>query len=241
MKKKSFVLQKIKEYLSNKKFAIQRRIHPGIREQHRLDSLVGPRGYWNELQEYQLNFLKSKGMQSHHTLLDVGCGPLQGGIAFISFLDSNHYFGLDIRSESLVEAYKQVTRYDLIYKNPNLILSDTFGKIELNGQQFDFIWASQILYHLEPDTIHRFFEAVSLHLKPGAYLYGDIIGAPNKVVQDSHWNGFRFYLHSFSFMDDAAREHGLSMKHIGQIGDYGYPIAIALHTNDMFEFQKIRT
>lgn len=227
-----------KEYFKRKRYAIARRLIPAVREQDKLDRLVGPIGYWQQLQDYQLNFIKTKGLRPDHRLLDIGCGPLQGGLAFIQYLNPNNYVGVDIRQSPLKEAYALIAKYNLSDKNPRLILSDSFGLHELNGLQFDYAWSCQMLYHLEPETIHHYFECIGSHLKPGAFLYADIIGYPNKVNEDSHWSGYKFYLHTFEFLEQISRQHGLSMKRIGQIGEYGYPKEIALHTNEMLQFQK---
>ncbi len=65
---------------------------PGLRHRHRLEALVGPLGCWDELQKYQFRVLTGLGMQPHATLLDIGCGPLQAGVAFIRYLAPASYF-----------------------------------------------------------------------------------------------------------------------------------------------------
>src|SRR5437588_11759454 len=49
-------------------------VNPLYREHARLEKLVGPRGVWIHLQQYQFNILSSMGLRPHHSLLDVGCG-----------------------------------------------------------------------------------------------------------------------------------------------------------------------
>ncbi|MBN1442300.1 MAG: class I SAM-dependent methyltransferase [Planctomycetes bacterium] len=232
--------QRWRDFFQRRKYALLRRLIPRIREQDRRDRLAGPLGYWQRLQSYQLGFLKSMGLAPHHSLLDIGCGPLQGGLAFIEYLEPNNYVGIDRRPEPLAEGYRLLATHDLVHKNPRLIVSDTFGRRELNGSQFDFAWSCQMLYHLDPETIHACFEHVTGHLKSGACLYGDIIGYPNKVTDRASWNGYKFHLHTLEFLKNAAREHGLVMEHLGQIRDFGYPEEIALHTNEMLQFQKAR-
>lgn len=68
---------------------------PGLRERHRLEVMVGPLGFWDKLQRYQLNVLQQNGMEAGHTLMDIGCGPLQGGVAFIKYLNASCYVGID--------------------------------------------------------------------------------------------------------------------------------------------------
>jgi hypothetical protein len=51
-------------------------------------------GMWEEIGRLQFDFLLSKGLQSRHFLLDIGCGSLRGGIHFIGFLDAGRYDGI---------------------------------------------------------------------------------------------------------------------------------------------------
>jgi SAM-dependent methyltransferase len=209
-----------------------------MRKQHKLDLLVGPIGCWKKLQEYQLNFLCRMGLKPHHSLLDVGCGPLQGGIAYIKYLDPGNYVGIDIRHEPITEAYKLIAQEGLVYKNPTLIISDNFGRDQLNNHKFDYIWISQLLYHLDEKQIEFFFKQIAPRMKPDSCLYGDIIGYPNKIGPGSYWSVFRFHLHSFDFLSDIVSQFGLTMRPLGQIHQFGYPAKIGLNTNEMLEFRK---
>ena len=42
---------------------------PGLREHHRLEAMVGPLGFWGELQRYHLQFLQTNGLKPSHSLL----------------------------------------------------------------------------------------------------------------------------------------------------------------------------
>jgi cyclopropane fatty-acyl-phospholipid synthase-like methyltransferase len=63
-------------------------------------------GFWHELQSYQLNTLKENGLRAEHSLLDIGCGPLQGGLAFIKYLEESKYFGIDIELKNIETGIK---------------------------------------------------------------------------------------------------------------------------------------
>jgi SAM-dependent methyltransferase len=212
-------------------YAIARRIVPAVRLQHRLDSMVGPVGYWKELQRYQIDLLKRMGLLPHHRLLDVGCGPLQGGLAFIEYLEPGRYFGVDIRQSAIEEARKQVARARLIEKKPVITISRSFGMDELRGLQFDFIWCCQTMYHLDETLLGSLFEKVSLMLTPDGKFLGDIIGYPNNVADSSCWNGFRFFLHTVESISSKAHGFGLSVQAMGTIEEFGYPREIDLKTN----------
>ena len=60
-------------------YAILRRVNPRHREEYRLETLVGPRGVWQQLAQYQFNILTGLGLKPEHSLLDIGCGILDVG------------------------------------------------------------------------------------------------------------------------------------------------------------------
>jgi len=227
------------KYFIKIKYNILRRIVPSIRKQHKLDSLVGPIGYWKELQEYQLNFLCRMGLKPHHSLLDIGCGPLQGGIAYIKFLNPGNYVGIDIRHEPIIEAYKLVAQEKLVHKNPTLLTSENFGRDQLGNCKFDYIWASQILYHLDEKQIENFFRQITLRMKPNSFLYGDILCQNINISDENKWNGFKFYKHTLDFIIKTAACFGLKMKNLGPLSQYKYPEeTVVLKNNELLEFRK---
>lgn len=225
-------------FARKKIYALLRRVVPSIRDQHRLDSLIGPFGYWKEIQKYQLDFLIGMGMKPKHWLLDIGCGPLSGGLAFIRYLNAGKYCGIDENRESIAEAHKQTQKNGLTDKKPNLICCSDFGKEALSQIKFDFVWASQILYHLREDQIELLFSQLARYMKRESKFFGDIIGHPNKVREDSHWRGFSFHLHDPSKLTEVAIKFGLTVNTLGQIGNFGYPNAVDLKTNEMLEITK---
>ena len=235
MAKKPSILRRKNEtldhYLRRASYGLLRRFIPALARQHRLETMVGPVGYWKELQEYQFNFLLNAGLQPCHTLLDIGCGPLQGGRRFIEYLDPNNYVGIDIRDEPIVEAYRQIARYKLAEKNPTLIVTSSFGKHELDGRKFDFFWISQLLYHLTLESVETLFGSVVNQMKSTSVLYGDILDYNHKGDPDSDWNGFKFYHHQPSDLQKIADKTGLRLEILGQIEKFGYPEKIGLRSN----------
>jgi len=69
------------------------------RGQHR--EIVG--GLWHEIGRLQYQFLIDQGLQPSHTLLDVGCGSLRGGVYLIRYLEAGNDIGVDI-NQSLLDA-----------------------------------------------------------------------------------------------------------------------------------------
>jgi hypothetical protein len=68
-----------------------------VSEEERLQALVGPAGVWQESRDFQIQFLTARGLKPEHSLLDLGCGVLRGGIPLIRYLDPGRFVGLDVR------------------------------------------------------------------------------------------------------------------------------------------------
>jgi cyclopropane fatty-acyl-phospholipid synthase-like methyltransferase len=91
------------------------------------------------------------GMQPAHTLLDVGCGPLRGGVHAIAYLDRGRYCGIDF-NESFIRAAEARVRADgLAGKEPALCVIDDFALEHVKGR-FDFALAFSVLKPLYPRT-----------------------------------------------------------------------------------------
>lgn len=213
-----------------------RQFIPGLREIHKLEQMVGPLGYWKELQAYQLNTLISNGLKPEHRLLDIGCGPLQGGIAFIKYLEKNNYFGIDIRQENLNAGIGQIKKYKLDYKKPYVTLSQSFGKQELNGTKFNFVWASQVLYYFDDQKIGSLMDWLSLSLYDDGKFLGDIIGPKHYEFRFKEHNWF---LHTTDSLQNIAKNYNLKVQNLGEIESFGYPGRLSLKTNNLIMISKV--
>ncbi len=229
-----------RDYSSRLGYAVLRRVHPRYREQYRLESLVGPRNCWQELQQYQFNLLTQLGLKPHHTLLDIGCGPLTVGLKLISYLECGNYVGLDVRPSPLIEGYRLIAKESLVHKNPTLVLSDNFGKTEIPGRCFDRIWMSQLSCHLDDAQMHDLFEQAEARLKPGSALLFDIIDPALVLPENASWSGFSFHLRPVEFYVKLAEQFHLSTATRGRLEEYGYPKRINLKSNLVLEFSKGR-
>jgi SAM-dependent methyltransferase len=215
-----------------------RTIVPSKREQYRLDNMIGPIGYWQEMQDYQLALLKEVGLQPRHVLLDIGCGPLSGGLALIPYLDQGNYYGIDLREEAIEEAWRQVAKAGLEHKKPVLVVSSTFGGEELESASFDYIWMSQTSYHLDDELMGVCLETISRQLRPGGKFYADFISNPDLVTSDKNWFEFSFHFHSVEDMVELGRKFGLEVSNQGKIKDFGYPVDWEFKNNVLLEFRS---
>lgn len=206
---------------------------PGLRNRHRFEAMVGPLGFWNELQKYHLQLLKAHSLTPEHTLLDIGCGPLQGGLGFIRYLDAGGYVGLDIDPVRIDAAHEQIARHRLSHKKPRLLVSSTFGEPELQGCQFDYIWASQILCYFDDPAMNRLLSVIHTRLKPGGKFLGDTFAPDHYEFRHPEHPG-RYVRHTLDSLTALAAPHGLRVQQLGVIGDYGYPLRLSLRTNPLF-------
>ena len=210
-------------YFSFLRYSLLRRIHPRYREQYRLEILVGPQGCWEQLKQYQFNILTGLGLKPEHALLDIGCGPLTVGIKLIPHLNSGNYVGVDLRPQPLVEGYRLIAKHALVQKNPTLIYSATFGKDELVGRSFDYIWLSQLSYHFDNKMMEDLFALARSRMKPDSVFLFDVLDPARTMAADAHWSGFSFHVRPFEYYAELANSFGFSVQSRGQIGDFGYP------------------
>ena len=210
---------------------------PWLRERHRLEVMVGPLGYWDKLQAYQLNLLVSNGLKPHHKLLDIGCGPLQGGLAYIKYLDKGNYFGIDKNTKAVTIGKTQVRKNKLEDKNPFLSVSDTFGLNEITDVNFDFMWSSQVLYYFDDDLLKSLLKMISLRLKENGKFLCDIIGPKHYEFRLKEHN---WYLHTVNSLNKIAKDYNLQARELGEIEQYGYPKRLALKTNLLIEITKMK-
>jgi SAM-dependent methyltransferase len=106
--------------------------------------------------------MKHVGMKPHHTLLDLGCGTLRGGINLIPYLAQGHYTGLEPNSLYLRIADRLVQVEGLRGYHPSLV---DYGGLR-EGQEFDFILTQSVLNHLNEDRIQPIVRMMSSLLKP---------------------------------------------------------------------------
>jgi SAM-dependent methyltransferase len=116
---------------------------------------IGNLPRWEEMGDLQFEYLVRHGLERHHCLLDVGCGPLRGGIHFIRYLEPGRYFGVDKNGPVLEEARRvEVPRHGVADKRPTLVAMESFDFPRL-GQTFDYALAQSVFTHLDVNQIIR--------------------------------------------------------------------------------------
>ncbi len=209
---------------------------PGMRFLHMNEKMIGPVGYWDELQQYQLNVLQANGLKPGHSILDLGCGPLQGGIAFIRYLDESRYTGVDINRRPLHAAYQQVVRHGLAGKSPRFICSKMFGDEHLAEATFDFIWVSQLLYLFDENKLAEVLAFARHRLRPGGKLLGDIVH-PDRY-ESMVYPKCGYLRHTVEQIQRLAESARMRVRSLGGILQYRYPSRLSLRTNLMLEITR---
>ena len=126
---------------------------------------------WEQHGQAQFDYLKAQGLEPHHSFLDIGCGPLRGGVHFIRYLDTGNYYGVE-KNEAVLETAREVElpRYDLVGKQPTL-RADEWFEFEALGRSFDYAWAQSVFTHLPVNSIIRCLMNVDKVLVDGGRFY----------------------------------------------------------------------
>jgi SAM-dependent methyltransferase len=152
---------------------IQRAIDHG---EHR--EVVG--GLWDEIGDLQRRFLIDHGLQPEHTLLDIGCGSLRGGVHFIRYLEVGNYTGVDI-NQSLLEAgftieLKAAGMQDKMPQgNLVCLLGFEFDRLDCH---FDFALAHSLFTHLTFNRIRQCLERLAPVIKIGGHFFATFFELP---------------------------------------------------------------
>ena len=135
-------------------------------------------GMWDELGRLQLEFLKCQELLTTHSLLNVGCGALRGGVRFVDYLNSGLYCGLD-KNELLLEAGRyELERAGLSEKQPVLLVDDSFS-VGRFGRHFDCAMAQSVFTHLPMSQIVQCLVEVRCVLGAGCEFIATFFEAPH--------------------------------------------------------------
>lgn len=181
-------------------------------------SLVGPAELWEMKRAFQVDFLRSVGLEPHHTLLDLDCGNLRGGIPLIQYLEPGHYAGVEKREEVLNRGRREVTSRGLELKCPLLVCTDDLATLEL-GRRFDCVWAYSVLFHLDDPVLDGAFAFVRKHLRTGGSFYATAL-----LESDPHgpWREFPVIARPLDTYRAAGARHELSTESVGPVTDLGH-------------------
>jgi SAM-dependent methyltransferase len=162
---------------------------------------------------FQIGFLRSQGLEPRHRLLDIGCGTLRGGIAFIDYLEAGHYVGVDSRPKVLEEARQELAESGLEPKEPELVCSS--GPPAMSG--FDYAWAFSTLIHMPDEIVQAYLQAGLLGAE-GA-LYANVLLGESPQLE---WSGFPVIWRPLELYEEWAGKAGLHTESLGPLHELGH-------------------
>jgi len=182
---------------------------------------------WELVGDLQFEYLKERGLEPRHYLLDVGCGPLRGGIRFIQYLEPSHYYGVEKDADVLEETRRvELPRNGLEHKRPTLVAMEDFDFRVLH-QTFDFAIAQSVFTHLPLNNIIRCLMRMEDALNEGGRFFATIWENPEGKrnldpllhvgTKTTHFDADSFH-YDFPTFEWIVAGTSLSVEHLGKWG-----------------------
>ena len=174
-----------------------------------IKNMPGPAKAWETIENFQIKFVKSKGLLPHHNYVDVGCGPLRGGYPIIEYLDSWKYFGCDVNPKA-IEIAKQRTKGKEVFLRVGSFNENNYKPTVGPNGAADFIMAYSVFIHMEDDILMETLREIKKVLKPETgvcYANVDVI-----TGKEGNWNGFPKKYKPKEEYEEMIKNSGLSME-----------------------------
>lgn len=185
-------------------------------------------GMWDQIGELQFQALVQRGLKPHHTLIDVGCGSLRGGVKFIEYLEPLKYYGTDINTQFIQAGFDNELNASQRQKlgRQSFRVSDHFD-FEFNVPHFDFGIAVSVFTHLSENKIKLCLHNLRKKFDGGCFYATFFKSDHTKYNQPIEQIPG---LQTYSFMDpyhytvdEIARMAELTGWGFNWIGDIGHP------------------
>jgi SAM-dependent methyltransferase len=129
--------------------------------------LGGGAAQWEQRGQFQLALLRHLGLVESSRVLDVGCGPLRGGLPIIHFVGARNYRGFDANASLVEAAHFELERAGLREAIGHVTLLAEFALGTL-AARYDVILCFSVLNHCAPDERSRFFAEVPSVMAPAS-------------------------------------------------------------------------
>ena len=187
-------------------------------KEERRHALVGPAHLWKMKRDFQIKFLREVGLKEEDYFLEIGCGTLRGGIPLIEYLQTGHYYGLDVREKALKVGRAELKEAGLQDKKPNLLLSPNMRALTID-QKIDVMWAFSVLFHMSDEILDSTIEFVSKHLADDGIFYANVnIGEK----ETGSWEEFPVVHRSYERYTEMFGKYDLEFTDIGELKDLGH-------------------
>ena len=174
------------------------------------EAAVGSKSHdrWLALGQMQFDYLIGHGLKPGDRMLEIGCGNLRAGRRFIEYLDTGHYYGIDISPDILLAAQQTLTDEGLQAKLPHLTLVNDLTLGFLPSEHFTVVHAHSVFSHSPIDVIEQALEHVGRVLTPDGffdYTFDRTEGAEHHVL----WEDFYYRTDTLLAL---AEKHGLNAR-----------------------------
>lgn len=184
-------------------------------------AFVGGEGkLWDEIAALQLNFLKSEGLQTKHTLVDVACGSLRAGRLFIDYLNEGNYLGIDKEINLIIHGVaEELGIKNFVGKKPEFVVS---GNFDFSGfsRRPDYAIAQSLLTHLTAEDIYRCFKSLRNFIADEGKFYATFFEVQSPKDNYRVSDAIDCFFYSREQMSLLAEIAGWNMQYIG---DWGHP------------------
>lgn len=142
-------------------------------------NFVGTRHDFIEVgKEFRAHFEKVGQLQSHESVLDIGCGIGRMAIPLTTYLDRGSYEGFDIIPFGIKWCRERITsrfpRFRFTHADINNTAYNPGGKIPAENYRFpyadnsfDFAYATSVFTHLLQPSMENYLRELARVLKPG--------------------------------------------------------------------------
>ena len=187
-------------------------------EAGRRHAAVGPAHQWQMKRRFQIDFLKKHGLESHHRLIDIGCGTLRGGIPLINTGGKGGDSGVEAPADVLELGRDELRAGGLDYKEPKLVHGTGLSSLDLKAKA-EYLWAFAVLNHMDDDALNGCLSFVSRHLAPGGSFYGNVNIGDSEA---GNWQGFPVVRRPMRWYEHTAERFGLMPTDIGSLLEFGH-------------------
>jgi hypothetical protein len=179
-------------------------------------------GGGKDMHEQQYIFLVHEcGLEKNDLFLDIGTGSLRGSKKVITYLEKNHFYGMDISEELISFAKNRVSKnLDLMQKEPYLEIDDRFRfSRAFPGKCFNFCFAKSVFTHIYPDAVWDCLVQLRKVVHNSGKFYATIFKDNNVKVY--HGDVQKMYYNT-EWLAETADLAGWSFEEIGdtRVGQY---------------------